>query len=302
MKNNRKLADSRPGGLSPARRGCPVKRIFLACLALAAALLAVVGFLWARDIQAVFFVRRGNEQAVTLVPERPWEVPEVVYYFWQKDPQWAGDHLGKARDTMASSGCLVCSLAAGLRMQEHGVKPDGEPGSDPGRQPGGETESHGIPAIKGVRRDPSPVLTAGELNRRFSDAQVYTDHGAVIWDRIPEAVPETVSYVAEEVRREEIDQFLAQGIFPVVKVRVGGTGAFHWVLLIGADENSYLCMDPLREGQSPVSLEEFQNRVYAMRAVYYTASDRTDAGSQIPRSKLTGIGFATQQADGYLTQ
>ena len=276
MKKNRKLADSRQEGVSLARPGRRDKRVFLACLLLAAALLGAVCFLWVRDIQAVFFVRRGNGEAVVLVPERPEEVPEVVYYFWQKDPRWAKDHLGEARDTMASSGCLVCSLAAGLQMQEHGAKPDGDPGSGPGRQPGDERESYGIPATKGVRRDPPLFSTAGELNRRFSDAQVYTDNGAVIWDRIPDAVPETVSYVAEEVRREEIDQFLAQGIFPVVKVRVGGTGAFHWVLLIGADENSYLCMDPLREDQSPVSLEEFQNRVYAMRAVYYTASDRAN--------------------------
>lgn len=197
------------------------KHILILFLVVAAALLGVF-----------FFLRRGNGKAVILLPASRLDVPDTVCYYQQKDPRWAKDHLGQARDTMASSGCLVCALAAGLEMQD------------------------------------TSSLTPGELNRLFSEAQVYTDSGAVIWNRIPEAVPGAKSYVAGEVRAEEIDRFLANGICPVVKVRVGGTGAFHWVLLVGADENGYLCMDPLQDVREPVPLEKFQNQVYAMRAVY----------------------------------
>ena len=75
--------------------------------------------------------------------------------------------------------------------------------------------------------------------------------------------------MADTVNKNEIDQLLADGIFPVVKVRMGGVGAWHWVLLTGTDENGYVCMDPMGEAEVPVSLSEFQDRVYSVRAVYF---------------------------------
>ena len=113
------------------------KHILILFLVVAAALLGVF-----------FFLRRGNGKAVILLPASRLDVPDTVCYYQQKDPRWAKDHLGQARDTMASSGCLVCALAAGLEMQD------------------------------------TSSLTPGELNRLFSEAQVYTDSGAVIWNRI----------------------------------------------------------------------------------------------------------------------
>ena len=112
-------------------------------------------------------------------------------------------------------------------------------------------------------------MTAGQLNEVFSREDVYTESGAVIWNKIQEAVPGTICYVADTVNKNEIDQLLADGIFPVVKVRMGGVGAWHWVLLTGTDENGYVCMDPMGEAEVPVSLSEFQDRVYSVRAVYF---------------------------------
>ena len=97
------------------------KQGLLLCLSVAAVLLGIGVLLWTGKIQAVFSLKRGNGQGVVLLPENPRQVPDTVCYFWQKDPRWDGDRLGEARDTMASSGCLVCSLAAGLRMQENGA-------------------------------------------------------------------------------------------------------------------------------------------------------------------------------------
>lgn len=236
------------------------KQGLLLCLSVAAVLLGIGVLLWTGKIQAVFSLKRGNGQGVVLLPENPRQVPDTVCYFWQKDPRWAGDRLGEARDTMASSGCLVCSLAAGLRMQENGSASQNNRDDIQEGWPDGQENKENSPTL---------FSTAGDLNRLFSQAQVYTKNGAVIWDRIPEAVPGTVTYVAEGVDAGEIDGFLARGIFPAVKVRVGGTGAFHWVLLVGADGNGYLSMDPLKEDPAAVSLEEFGNRVYAVRAVYY---------------------------------
>ncbi len=179
---------------------------------------------------------RGGD-GVLLVPRQIRE-PEHVVYFCQQDPAWADDHLGEARDTMASSGCLVCALASGLAMQAAG---------------------------QGL----SFELTAGELNEAFSEAEVYTESGAVIWGRIPLAVPGTESLVMDSVDGEEIARLLEDGIFPVVKVRMKGVGAWHWVLLTGSDANGYLCMDPMSDTKEAVSLSEFHNRAYAVRAVYF---------------------------------
>ena len=87
---------------------------------------------------------------------------------------------------------------------------------------------------------------------------------------ISSVLPDTECIVADKVKAEEIDALLQQGIFPVVKVRVNGVGAWHWVLLVGSDENGYLCMDPMSETEEPVSLGIFRNRVYSMRAVYFS--------------------------------
>lgn len=199
---------------------------------------AVIIFCLCVVMAAVFFRWLGNTDGVTVCPQQKRNSPEIVY-FRQKDSRWADDRLGEAKDTMASSGCLVCTLAAGLDMQAG----DGQEAF---------------------------FMTAGELNAAFSEKEVYTESGAVIWNKIVLAVPGTESYVAETVQETEIDRFLSEGIFPVVKVRMNGYGAYHWVLIVGADEDGYLCMDPMHETQEPVPLSGFANRVYALRAVYFT--------------------------------
>lgn len=186
----------------------------------------------------ILFLRGRMQKGVPLYPLRETEAGETVY-FRQQDDRWAQDRLGTARDTMASSGCLVCALAAGLDMQA-------------------------------ARLGLDFYMTAGELNEALGEASAYTDSGAVIWGSIPAAVSGTESYVADSVKAEEIDAFLEQGIFPVVKVRVNGVGAWHWVLITGTDADGYLCMDPMAEEETPVSLSAFQDRVYSVRAVYFT--------------------------------
>lgn len=189
-------------------------------------------------LSAAFIWHSRGSGGVALYPKQESEPPEMIY-FMQKDPEWAEERLGKARDTMASSGCLVCSLAAGLDMQARELGLDF-------------------------------YMTAGELNEALADARAYTDSGAVIWGQIPSAVTGTECYVAEAVKAEEIDRFLSQGVYPVVKVRVGGVGVYHWVLVTGTDDNGYLCMDPMSEKDEPVSLSQFHDKVYSMRAVYFT--------------------------------
>ncbi len=75
----------------------------------------------------------------------------------QNDEEWADHHLGQSRFVMKSSGCLTTSMAAALELQK---KAD---------QPGFQ-------------------LTPVELNRLFSQHQVYNDNGDIVWGRINDAV------------------------------------------------------------------------------------------------------------------
>ena len=42
---------------------------------------------------------------------------EGYFDYHQMDKKWAGNPLGEARDTMGSSGCLTCCIAASLKGQ-----------------------------------------------------------------------------------------------------------------------------------------------------------------------------------------
>lgn len=184
----------------------------------------------------ILFTKHQDKSGMVLLPE--YSIPSAEHVsFMQKDPEWAKDKLGSSGDTMASSGCLVTALASGLDMQAK---------------------------AKGI----DFYITPKSLNQVLTASGAYTDGGAVIWDKLKTALPQTDVIVAENTSREVISDLLEQGKFPVVKVRVGGNGAYHWVLLTGAENGHYICMDPLSESGKPVSLEAFGDRVYSMRAVF----------------------------------
>lgn len=203
----------------------------------------IAGFLFLGILMIILLVVVGSlftenhgESGAVLLPEQSIPVTEPIA-FMQKDPEWADDFLGTSKDTMGASGCLVTAIASGLDMQAKAE------GSD-------------------------FYITPKSLNQVLTAAEAYTDGGAVIWEKLKTALPQTEVYVAGTVDMEIINEFLEKGLFPTVKVRVGGNGAYHWVLLIGAEDGHYVCMDPLSKTGEPVSLSAFKDRVYSMRAVY----------------------------------
>jgi len=110
--------------------------------------------------------------------------------------------------------------------------------------------------------------TPGEWNRFFSDHQVYDEQGNLQWDQLEKAAGVTVIRKSPPVTAGEIEEFLENGICPIVRVRVRGIGSFHYVVIIGSDGQEFLCMDPLEPGEKGVPLSRFGNRVYALRGVY----------------------------------
>lgn len=200
--------------------------------------IAVCGLLLAA---AVLFLYKGaaGGGGVTLVPSRSMKAQEVRCY-GQGDKEWASDRLGDSAYTMEGSGCLTACIAASLTMQHDGS---------------GAGEA----------------LTPGELNALFSEKGVYNESGDIVWDRIARALPEAEAKAPGSVDAKEVETFLEQGRYPLVKVKNHGNGGWHWVLLVGANENGYQCMDPLSEKGKQVPLSSHGGKIYAVRSVYWTA-------------------------------
>lgn len=185
----------------------------------------------------VYIIRQRMGNGIILMPSQSYEVCEIPYYL-QNDDRWAKDKLGTSAYQMSSSGCLTTAIAASLSAQ---AQPE-----DKGHQ-----------------------MTPGELNQIFSKDGVYNAAGDIMWANIPEALPDAEVYVAPFIKDNQVEQYLSEGRYPLIKVKMNGTGAKHWLVIIGADESGYLCLDPLNSEKAPVSLSKHGNKAYSMRVVYW---------------------------------
>lgn len=153
---------------------------------------------------------------------------EVVLYR-QDDERWGENRLGDSEYTLRSSGCLVSCIASALSME------------------------------RGMEETP------GTLNEKFSERQAYDAEGNLQWAPLSVENEYQVD-VYGEVSADIIDACLSQGHYPVVRVRMYALGNVHYVLIVGAKDGEYLCMDPLRDDIT--GLSSYGNRVYAIRCVY----------------------------------
>ena len=152
---------------------------------------------------------------------------EIIRYR-QDDTRWAEDQLGASAYTMRSSGCLVSCIAAALSMEGHGNE------------------------------------TPGTLNQKFSSNRVYDTEGNLQWGSLTESGDYRAD-VFPEVSTAYINNCLTENRYPIVRVRIRGFGSFHYVLIVGARNGEYLCMDPLLDNIVPLSV--YGRRVYAVRCV-----------------------------------
>lgn len=152
----------------------------------------------------------------------------TVPLYRQDDPQWAGDTLGASEYTMASSGCLVSCIAAAVSEEEQAVTP-------------------------------------GQLNVLFSANGVYDSAGNLQWAKL-DALEDYQVTVYDNVEQEDIDRCLAEGHYPIVRVRMHGIGNYHFVLIVGTEDGEYVCMDPLAKEFTVLS--DYAGLVYAVRCVW----------------------------------
>lgn len=178
-----------------------------------------------------------GDRGVYLVPQREHSVEDPVLYH-QRDERWSKDKLGDSSYTMGSSGCLTTCIASALSTQYQNT---------------------------GTGREISP----GELNQLFTDKGVYNHSGDIVWDKVKEALPEAEVLVASQVDPLEIEDLLDKGRYPIVKVKIGGNGAGHWVAIMETWDKLYRCMDPLDDSGHLTSLNDHESVAYRMRCVYW---------------------------------
>lgn len=192
----------------------------------------IIGIAVTLVIAALFLWKitdRGEGKLVKAVPERSYPITDVAF-FLQNDLQWADDTLGASHFKMAGSGCLVSCIASSLCAQ-------------------------------GIDTDP------GRLNKIFTDNDVYNSEGEVLWNNISKAFPEARVTIPANTDAANLEKAVEEDLLPIVKVKYKGTGYQHWVLLIGANEGGYLCMDPLNPDKEPLPLSEHDEVVYRYRIV-----------------------------------
>lgn len=259
--------DKKKRGVSEKISAEPAIKSAVLVLVTAMLLCAVLaGLLWWR--------RHGADEGVAIRPEREHPVGTVQTYC-QKDERWAEDKLGGSVYRMGGSGCLTSCIASALSTQTATVTGDrGEIANDRDETVNERDESvrdkgEGAGDKSEALADRDKDMTAGELNRIFSEGQVYNEQGDIVWGRIEEIMPEVRVLVAGSVDGKQIETLLDEGKYPIVKVKVGGNGAAHWVLIVGSDGGEYLCMDPLVEDGKLVPLSRHGGVVYRMRCVYW---------------------------------
>ena len=174
-----------------------------------------------------FRVRHG----VVVKTDRTEVISREVTAYRQDDERWAKDTLGNSSFTMKSSGCLTTCIASALSME-------------------GTQE-----------------VTPGELNKIFSENNVYDSEGNIQWSAIENIGGYSVN-VYSDVDERVIYQWISEGHYPIVRVRVSGIGNWHYVLVVGLEDQEYICMDPLKNDLTRLS--QYLNRVYAVRVVSST--------------------------------
>lgn len=183
------------------------------------------------------YLRLGNGVQIKVSLDKNISPAAEIICYRQDDAQWGDDKLGSSSYTMRSSGCLVSCIAAALSM------------------------------------DRSTEETPGTLNRQFTSGQVYDAEGNLLWGRLSELGDYQVD-VFSEISTDIIDTCLADGRYPIVRVRIHTLGSFHYVLIVGSQDGEYLCMDPLKDEIMPLSA--YGRRVYGVRCVS-TSSASTPA-------------------------
>lgn len=187
-------------------------------------------------ILAYKFKANTTVDSVILEATKDIKTADTIFFF-QSDLRWYNDSLGDSEFEMDDSGCLTTSITSALCMEE-------------------------------IEVDGIDEINPKTINKLLSENNVYDSEGNMQWEPLAETLDITVvKKSADEISSSKIDKLLKKGIYPIVRVRVGGVGAIHYVLITESHDGEYWCMDPMNRNEVLVSLSDYGNIVYAMRYI-----------------------------------
>ncbi len=191
-----------------------------------------------------------NRNAVTVKPTEEISAENAVS-FYQKDEIWKDDPLGDSKYHMGDSGCLTTCIASALIMQNAFV-------------------------------DEISEINPKTLNKYFSENNVYDSEGNLQWEAAGKTLNVNfVSVDTADINEKELEKMLQNKINPIVCVKRPSSGNYHFVLLVGADKNSFLCMDPLDKSGNIISLSEYDDKIYSVRYCEQTVENEITAVEEI---------------------
>lgn len=156
---------------------------------------------------------------------KDFEVSPKIVCYKQKDARWEKDTLGDSAYTLGGSGCLVSCMASIYSLEQN------------------------------------TNMTPQDLNQLYSDHGVYQD-GNVMWEQLA-SFHITTERLNHGFDAGMIESYLEKGVYPIVRVEVPITCRPHYVLIVGARDGDFLCMDPLDDHIT--TLSKYWNRIYAVR-------------------------------------
>lgn len=164
---------------------------------------------------------------VELKPTHAYAVGHVPFYS-QLDPAWANDPVGHSDKTIGNGDGAVCAVAADLNFM-------------------------------GIKIDPV------QLNRKLDSAKAFRKNGELNWKKLPWAIPQIGYYHKKMFGSSSIEDELSAKQLPLVLVKDAAKQE-HWLLIVGADKNDFLVMDPM-SGRVVQPLNKY-GKVYAYRVLY----------------------------------
>lgn len=190
--------------------------------------LIIVLLIFITILICAFRMRSG----VFITPSAYYDNNNIVYYL-QNDPKWKNMPLGNSKFKMGDSGCLTTVITSALCMQNSIYN-----------------------------------ITPENICQTLTKDRVYDNEGNIQWESLQKSLNiNVVLKSANEIISSDIDNLLSNEIYPIVRVRILGVGAIHYVLIAKSADGTYWCIDPLNKNKELVPLSFYGNRIYALRYI-----------------------------------
>ena len=175
------------------------------------------------------FILPQKHDLDTLKPTSDIPIADINYYY-QRNPIWTNDIIGKSNSTIGAEGCLLTCVS--------------------------------ISAEKITGKNTTPK----DFNTAMTKVDGFDEKAILLWEKVGQAVESLCYQIKESFSVKTIEDDLKGGYFPLVKVKLGGIGPTHWVMIIGSKDGEFMIHDPLSNKQTALPLST-HGKIYAYRII-----------------------------------